>query len=131
MESLIDYKSISFGDNFVIFKKQHPYSDNYKLFGRLSTSAIESLNYLKQYILKGHLPAYNENILGLYSYIHDREEFEEIDFDGFISLEKYDSCYLYEYYYNKSDNITIYVYDTSSKTVNKLKSINKNKILFL
>jgi hypothetical protein len=129
MDILSNY--ISFGDKFIRFKPDNPYgSINFINMGKLSDDAIESLNNLEHFIRSGCL--YNSIIaLGLYSYIADREEFEEYFFEGFISLENYEDCHLYEYYYNKFDNIKIYVYDCSRYNIKSLTYINKNKCLFL
>jgi hypothetical protein len=86
-----------------------------KLTPILSEQAIDSFNYLEKYIKRGLLPTKDDNneLLGLYSYIADREEFDGGNgpfFNGFISLKKYHHLYEYEVYYNKEDNIKIYVY---------------------
>ncbi len=130
MDTLSDF--MSFGDKFMRFKTKYAYGDDEFInLGRLSYQAIDSLNYLQPFLMKGIMPNSSHETLGLYSYIVDREEFEEDMWEGFISLEKYEECHLYEYYHNKYDNITIYVYDCSSTSAKKLNCINKNKCLFL
>jgi hypothetical protein len=132
METLGDY-SINFGNNFIKYTIQN---NIIKEWGKLSNQAISCLDNLHIDIMSGKLPTNSYNALGLYSYIADREDFEEEQFEGFISLEKYPDrtrrilSYLYEYYYNKFDNITIYVYICDRKSFHKLKNININKCLF-
>ncbi len=131
MEVLSDY--MTFGDRFKVFTSDTKYIfSSFKETKQLSDQAINSLNYLYPFIMKDN---FNEvkhiNILGLYSYIADRQYFEEDLFQGFISLEYYSDYNLYEYYYNKYDNITIYVYDEWSRDIKKkLNYINKNKCIF-
>jgi hypothetical protein len=131
MDTLSDY--ILFGEKFIRFRPNIPYGNTHFInLGRLSNQAIECLNYLQPYIMKGNMPQKDSNnTLSLYSYITDREEFEENPFEGFASLENYEDCHLLEYYYNKYDNITIYVYDCDKYSIKNLNYINKNKCLFL
>ena len=132
METLGDY-SINFGHNFIKYKYKYKISKNtIEEWGKLSDQAITCLNNLYVDIMSGKLPAHSCNTLGLYSYIADREEFEEYQFEGFISLEKYDKYLsIYEYYYNKYDNITLYVYDYSRTDIKKyIEYINVDKCIF-
>ncbi len=128
MEKLCDY-SINFGNNFIKYKIVN---NNVIECGKLSEQAIRSLDNLYIDIMSNVLPANSYNTLGLYSYIADREDFEEYLFEGFISLEKYDRYFtIYEYYYNKYNNITLYVYDETRQDIKKnMKYINSNKCMF-
>ena len=129
MDILSEYKT--FGDYFIRFKPDNIWNyNNFIECGKLSEQAIHSLNNLEYFIKTGNI-CNTISSLGLYSYIADREEFEEYLFEGFVSLESYPECILYEYYYNKYDDITIYVYMCSKKNINKLNYLNKNKCLFL
>ena len=68
-------------------------------------------------------------LLGLYSYIADREYFEEDIFYGFMSLKKYHHLCLYETYYNPEDKITIYIYldEFNMKKESSLYKVNPKK----
>ena len=112
-------KNKSFGDKFFVKTNEHLFpSMLYDVVSKWipikSTQAIASFNYLEPYIRRGIMPEDNEknnlNLLGLYSYIADRQYFEEDFFHGFISLKNYHHLCLYETYYNPEDKITIYVY---------------------
>ena len=98
-----------------------------------STQAAEALNYLEPFIRRGIMPEKNEtnnmNLLGLYSYIADREYFEEEFFQGFISLKEYHHLFLYEKYYNPEDRMTLYVYldEFNMKTDAHLYKVKTNK----
>ncbi len=125
MDILSNYANVSFGNKFIKYGLSIIDNPNFISKGTLSSIAINSLNYLEPFIYKKSFNDVNkDNILGLYSYIADREDFKDEMFRGFISLDYLDYP-LYEFYYNKHDNITIYVYE------GKLSNLyyNKNKCL--
>jgi hypothetical protein len=118
----------TFGHNFVMINDKYQYDSTegfikkYQIIMKInSEQAINSFNYLEPYIKRGVFPnkktdkTCNISMLGLYSFIADRQEFDGIEGDffyGFLSLKKYHHLdeNLWCIFYNKEDNIKLYVY---------------------
>jgi hypothetical protein len=110
-----------FGEKFMVdsYHYDHIKKKVVRTWRPLSDQANRALDYLEPYIRRGIFPSNKENgnnaMLGLYSFIADREEFDGMDtcspfFRGFLSLKEYPLLALHETYYNKEDNIKLYVY---------------------